>query len=83
MSSIDKIYGAWDGNAESMASDLAESGITVRQWRNRKSIPPRVWAKIIEKAAERGTSLTLADFGPLPPEVAAVEDARRAERDAA
>lgn len=83
MASIEKIYQVWGGNAEAMAADVGEVGITVRQWRNRKSIPPRAWAIIIEKAAERGSPLSVSDFGPLPSEVEAVEQARRAERDAA
>jgi len=59
------IYDVWDGNAEALAADIGESGVTVRQWRNRKSIPPRYWQKIIEAAAEkRGKTLTLADFLP-------------------
>jgi hypothetical protein len=83
MASIEKIYKIWGDNAEALASDIGEAGITVRQWRNRKSIPPRVWAPIIAKAAEKGFPLTVADFGPPPAEVEAFEMARRAERDAA
>lgn len=83
MVSIEKIYRVWGGNAEAMAADLGEAAVTVRQWRNRKSIPPRAWAGIIEKAGERGASLAVSDFGPLPSEVEAVEQAFRAERDVA
>ena len=66
-----------------MALDIGQEGVTVRQWRNRGSIPPKAWAKIIEKAAAKGVRLDLADFGPLPDEVIAVEAAQRAARDAA
>jgi hypothetical protein len=83
MANIEKIYLAWGGNAEAMAAAIGEAAVTVRQWRNRKSIPPRVWAIIIEKAAEHGFSLAVSDFGPIPTEVDAIQQAFRAERDAA
>lgn len=83
MTNIAKIYGVWDGNAEALATDIGEAGITVRQWRNRNSVPPRAWASIITKAAERGAMLSVSDFGPLPAEIDAIEQARRAERNAA
>lgn len=83
MANIELIYSAWNRNAEAMAADLEEEGVTVRQWRNRGSIPPRAWAKIIEKASAKGVRLTLDDFGQMPPEVVAVEEAQRAARDAA
>jgi hypothetical protein len=81
MANIDRIYSAW-GNAEEMASDLGEKGVTVRQWRNRGNIPPEHWARIIEKAAARGTDLTVEDFGPNP-EVLAIAKAVEAEKRAA
>lgn len=63
-----KIFDAWDGNAEAMATDIEELGVTVRQWRNRGDIPSRAWPKIIKAAAElRGRELRLEDF--LRPEV--------------
>jgi hypothetical protein len=64
MSYLKPIYEVWDGNAEALAADIDESGVTVRQWRNRKSIPPRYWQKIIEAAAKRKRKLSLADFMP-------------------
>ncbi len=63
MANITRIYSAWDGNAENMAADLSQQGVTVRQWRNRKSIPPEYWSAIIEKAAVRGVKLEIEDFG--------------------
>lgn len=64
MSHLKQIYDAWDGNAEAMATDIGESGVTVRQWRNRGNIPPQYWRRIIEKAAERDQMLTLEQFVP-------------------
>lgn len=64
---LQPIYAVWDGNAEAMAADIDELGVTVRQWRNRGDIPSRAWPKIIRAAAARGTIVRLEDF--LPPEV--------------
>lgn len=61
-----------------MAKDIGQLGVTVRQWRNRESIPIEHWATIIQKAAERGHKLTLDDFGPVPGEVVAFDRARAA-----
>lgn len=69
MSQLKPIYDVWDGNAEAMASDIEEKPVTVRQWRNRGSIPPRYWPKIIEKAGERGHQLNWLQF--MPQDVAA------------
>lgn len=45
-----------------MARDIEELPVTVNQWRNRGSIPPKYWPKIIKAALDLGHSLTLADF---------------------
>lgn len=52
-----------------MAADIEEQGVTVRQWRNRGSIPPQYWPKIIAAAKERGKILDWQQFVP-PPELA-------------
>lgn len=62
MSHLKPIYDVWDGNAEALAADIGEQGVTVRQWRNRGNIPPRYWAKIIKAAADKGQSLELHQF---------------------
>jgi hypothetical protein len=62
MSHLAPIYAVWDGNAEAMASDIAESGVTVRQWRNRENIPPQYWQKIIDAAAVKGAELEWRQF---------------------
>jgi hypothetical protein len=82
MANMERIYSAWGGNAEDMASDLGEKGVTVRQWRNRNSIPPERWPLIIEKSAAKGVLLAVDDFGPSP-EVLAVARAIEAQKRAA
>lgn len=64
MSHLKPIYDVWEGNAEAMATDISESGVTVRQWRNRGNIPPQYWPKIIAAAAERGKALEWLQFVP-------------------
>lgn len=65
MSHLKPIYDIWD-SAEAFAADIEELGVTVRQWRNRNSIPPQYWRKITEAAALKGKVLGPNDF--LPPE---------------
>jgi hypothetical protein len=65
MSHLKPIYDVWNDNAEAMASDIGELGVTVRQWRNRGNIPPQYWRKIIEAAALKGQLIELRQF--LPP----------------
>jgi hypothetical protein len=64
MSHLKPIYAVWEDNAEAMASDIGELGVTVRQWRNRRNIPPQYWTKIIEAAALRGKLLEWRQFIP-------------------
>lgn len=64
MSHLKPIYDAWDGNAEAMATDIGEQGVTVRQWRNRGNIPPQYWPRIIAEAAKRGRALEFHQFIP-------------------
>lgn len=82
MANMEKIYAAWGGKAEALASALGEKGVTVRQWRNRESIPPEYWAAIIERAGEAGYALSVSDFGPNA-HVLAMAKAIDAERNAA
>ena len=64
MSHLAPIYALWDGNAEAMATAIGENPITVRQWRNRGSIPPKYWRKIIATASEAGAELSIDAFLP-------------------
>lgn len=73
MSHLEPIYAAWDNNAEAMAADIGELGVTVRQWRNRGKIPLEYWHKIIAAAAQRGVTLELQQF--VPPPIAETEQA--------
>jgi hypothetical protein len=47
------IIALW-GSAEALATDLRTSGVTVRAWRNRDSIPGGWWTLIVDAAAARG-----------------------------
>lgn len=40
--------------AEALALDIGEKGGTVRQWRNRDSIPAKAWGRIANAALDRG-----------------------------
>jgi hypothetical protein len=62
MSYLTPIYAVWNGNAEAMASDIGESGVTVRQWRNRGNIPPKYWKRIIDAAKAHGQALEWEQF---------------------
>lgn len=64
MSHLASIYAVWDGNAEALAHDIGESGVLVRQWRNRSNIPPRYWQRIIDAAAKKGADIPWTDFVP-------------------
>lgn len=76
MSHLAPIYAAWDGNAEAMASDIGQEGVTVRQWRNRKNIPPQYWQAIIDAAAKHNRTLAWTDF--LKPDAAEPQSAEAA-----
>lgn len=36
------------------ADDIGEEAGTCRQWRNRETIPPRVWTRVVAAAERRG-----------------------------
>lgn len=64
MSHLKPIYAVWEDNAEALASDIGELGVTVRQWRNRGNIPAQYWTKIIEAAALKGKLIEWRQFVP-------------------
>lgn len=76
MSHLASIYAVWDGNAEALATDIGESGVLVRQWRNRGNIPARYWQRIIDAAAQRGSEVPWTAFMPS-------EDANPTQQEAA
>lgn len=58
-------------NSEVLSRDLIEiaegnpkgiSGIDVRAWKSRDSIPPQYWRMIITAGADRGYTITLEDL---------------------
>lgn len=53
MESFAAVIDHWD-SAEDLARDIGQKGVTVRQWRNRGSIPPEHWRPIIAAAERRG-----------------------------
>ncbi|MEP2103065.1 MAG: hypothetical protein ABJP02_05030 [Parasphingorhabdus sp.] len=62
MSHLKPIYAVWNHNAEAMAADIGQSGGTVRQWRNRESIPSDYWPAIIEAARKLGKTVHWKQF---------------------
>jgi hypothetical protein len=64
MSHLKPIYAVWNDNAEALAADIGELGVTVRQWRNRGNIPSQYWPKIIQAAALKGQLLEWTQFVP-------------------
>jgi hypothetical protein len=52
-------------SAEQLADDLGIKGVTVRQWRNRNSIPAEHWLRLIEVGRARALSVTLDDLARL------------------
>ena len=64
MSHLAPIYAIWENNAEALATEIGELGVTVRQWRNRGSIPPQYWPKIIDAAHRKGRKVEWQQFVP-------------------
>jgi len=50
------------GNAEQMGRDLGVSGLSVRQWRRRNSIPSQHWTRIVDLAQTRGLDIISLDL---------------------
>jgi hypothetical protein len=53
MDTFADIIALW-GTATSLGQDIGESGVTVRAWRNRNSIPSRKWPVLVRAARRRG-----------------------------
>lgn len=64
MAELATVFAPWSDNAAEMARDLGENETTVRNWRQRGSVPARHWPNIIKAAAARGHALAAADFLP-------------------
>lgn len=55
MRTFSAIIDLWPDPAPvTFAEDLGEESGTCRQWRNRNTIPSRVWKKTVEAAERRG-----------------------------
>jgi hypothetical protein len=61
------VIGLWP-SAEALARELNELGVTVRQWRNRESIPAAHWHRIAVLAREKGHALTVDDLSAIADE---------------
>lgn len=55
MDTFASIIDLWP-DAATLARDIGEKDVTVRAWRNRNSIPPEYWLKVVSAAQERGIS---------------------------
>lgn len=53
MQTFASIINRWETPAQ-LAEDIGEEVGTVRQWRNRDTLPDRVWKKTVEAAQTRG-----------------------------
>jgi hypothetical protein len=47
------VIGCWE-TAEQLGADIGEPGVNVRAWRNRNSLPPEHWTKLVDAATQRG-----------------------------
>lgn len=62
MTHLTPIFAVWDNNAEALGAEIGVPGVTVRQWRNRQSIPSAYWQRIIIAAGRRDVLLHLSQF---------------------
>ena len=53
MDTFADIIALW-GKATQLARDIGETGLNVRAWRNRNSIPPEKWVDVVAAAKRRG-----------------------------
>ncbi|WP_172822725.1 carph-isopro domain-containing protein [Paramagnetospirillum marisnigri] len=53
MKTFADIIALW-GTATALAADIGETGLNVRAWRNRNSIPASRWLDVIAAAKRRG-----------------------------
>lgn len=51
------VIDSWpDPSPVTLADDIGEEAGTVRQWRSRNTLPPRVWVAIVAAAGRRGVA---------------------------
>lgn len=54
MRTFSDIIDLWPNPAPStLGDDIGEEPATVRQWRNRNTLPPRVWTRVVAAAVRR------------------------------
>lgn len=66
------------GNAEQMGRDLGVSGLSVRMWRRRNSIPAQHWTRVVDLAHARGLDIISLDLLARIAASAATDNARAA-----
>lgn len=81
MAELATVFAPWSANAAEMARDLGENETTVRNWRQRGSVPARHWPNIIKAAAARGHVLAAADFLPALHDVPSLSETNSAASD--
>lgn len=53
MTTFTDIINLWP-TATELAADVSQTGLVVRAWRNRNSIPAEHWLRVVDAAARRG-----------------------------
>ncbi|MBB3267613.1 hypothetical protein FHW79_005274 [Azospirillum sp. OGB3] len=73
-------------NAVAMGNDVGETGLTVRAWKRRNSIPGEKWLRVVEAARRRGfENVTLERLAKIaqarktPDSITAISDEMSAE----
>jgi len=61
MQALDDIFSIWT-SISSLATALNEKEDTVYRWKKRRRIPEDAWQPVIDAAALRGKTLTIADM---------------------
>ena len=62
MQAIQDIFRIWGESVTPMAQDLGRPYDTVLAWRTRGRIPEDAWQDVIDAAAKRGRTITVADI---------------------
>lgn len=61
MMTLSKAFDAWETVVD-LANDMGVPVQTAYGWRRRGSLPVKYWPRLIQKAKERGVTLTIEDL---------------------